>query len=63
MSDSAKPVILGRPRPSHIEHLATQWLAQRLVERIPEYAASRKAKACRCWPASYTRWHEVIIPE
>ena len=39
MSDSAKPVILGRPRPSHIEHLATQWLAQRLVERIPEYAA------------------------
>lgn len=39
MPEQTKPAAQGRPKSSSVERLALQWLAQRLAERIPEYAA------------------------
>lgn len=38
VSEQTNPAVQGRPKRSSVERLAAQWLAQRLVERIPEYA-------------------------
>lgn len=38
MSEHAKLIPDGHPKQSKVNFLASKWLAQRLVERIPEYA-------------------------